>query len=42
MSGVSRAAEYPKALIVFFERDPTDDQMRALHELVRSHGPSVS
>ena len=37
VSGVSRDAECPKALIVFFEREPTDDQMRALHELVVTH-----
>lgn len=38
VSGVSRDAECPKALVVFFQREPTDDEMRALHELLRAHG----
>lgn len=36
--GVSRDAECSTALAVFFRREPTDDEMRALHELVRAHG----
>jgi hypothetical protein len=34
--GVGRDAEYPRALLVDFDRVPTDDELRALHELVRS------
>jgi hypothetical protein len=31
-NGVSRDAEWPKAMLVFFERELTDDEMRALHD----------
>jgi len=34
--GVGRDAEYPRALLVDFDRVPTDDELRALHDLVRS------
>ena len=37
--GVGRDAEYPRALLVDFDRVPTDDELRALHELVRSTPP---
>jgi hypothetical protein len=37
VSGVSRDAEHPHALVVYFRREPTDDELRALHELVRAN-----
>lgn len=36
--GVSRDAECPKSLTVFFRREPTDDEMRALHDWLRKLG----
>ena len=34
--GVSRDAENPQVLSIFFDREPTDDEMRALHEGLRA------
>lgn len=34
--GVSRDAENEKALIIYFDRALTDDEMREVHDLVRS------
>lgn len=33
--GVGRDSENPKALCFSFSRPPTDDELRALHDLVR-------
>jgi hypothetical protein len=40
--GVSRDAEWPKAMLVFFERPLSDDEMRGLHEVLGRQQPPVS
>lgn len=34
-NGVSRNAEYPTSMLVFFDRELTDDEMRSLHDQLR-------
>ena len=34
--GISRDAESPKSLLIAFDREPTDDEMRALHDGLRA------
>lgn len=36
--GVVRDAENPKALTVMFDREPTDDELRAIHEYISMVG----
>jgi hypothetical protein len=33
--GVSRMGDNPKALLVCFDREPSDDDIRALHEALK-------
>lgn len=32
---IGRNADWPKSLLFYFDRVPTDDQMRYLHEVVQ-------
>jgi hypothetical protein len=34
-NGVGRNAEWPKSLIFYFSRIPTDDEMRFLHDVMK-------
>lgn len=36
VNGVSRMIDAPRSIAVHFTREPTDDELRALHELVRA------
>lgn len=36
VNGVGRDAEYARRLVVYFNREPSDDDMRRLHEAARS------
>lgn len=33
--GVGRVADEPRALLILFNENPTDDELRALHEHLR-------
>lgn len=33
--GIGRNAEWPKSLLFYFDRVPTDDQIRYLHEVMQ-------
>ena len=39
--GVGRDAENPKALSVYFDRTPDDDEMRSIHELLSGRAQGV-
>jgi hypothetical protein len=39
VSGVGRDAEHAKCLIVYFESEPDDEQLRSLHEWAKLRGP---
>jgi hypothetical protein len=38
--GVGRNAEEPKSLLVYFNRPPTNDELRAVHDFLR-HSPGI-
>ena len=35
--GISRLADNPRAVVLSLDRPPTDDEMRAIHNLLREH-----
>lgn len=37
-TGVGRDAEHSKCLIAYFDRQPTDDQMRFFHDCLKRWG----
>jgi hypothetical protein len=39
VNGVGRNGELPSSLLVYFDRPPTDDEMRAFCDLVTGAGP---
>lgn len=34
-NGIGRNADWPKSLVFYFDRVPTNDQMRYLHEVIQ-------